>query len=123
MPIIMLHNHALIVLNENATSSNGLVQEENATSSNGLVQEENATSSNLLVQKEYASTSKNHLVQEENSSTSKNHLVEEENASTSDELNSSGVIRLCVLGGGGNCFSFGTHLNRQPIVIDLRLHE
>ncbi|XP_069496661.1 tRNA wybutosine-synthesizing protein 4 isoform X2 [Ambystoma mexicanum] len=26
---------------------------------------------------------------------------------------------LLVLGGGGNCFSFGTHLNRQPVLLDL----
>ncbi|XP_056611537.1 tRNA wybutosine-synthesizing protein 4 [Triplophysa dalaica] len=27
---------------------------------------------------------------------------------------------LMLIGGGGNCFSFGTHLNLQPITIDLR---
>ncbi|XP_078514900.1 tRNA wybutosine-synthesizing protein 4 isoform X2 [Lissotriton helveticus] len=26
---------------------------------------------------------------------------------------------LLVLGGGGNCFSFGTHLNHQPVLLDL----
>ncbi|XP_029446751.1 tRNA wybutosine-synthesizing protein 4 [Rhinatrema bivittatum] len=26
---------------------------------------------------------------------------------------------LLILGGGGNCFSFGTHLNRQPVLLDL----
>ncbi|KAJ1121157.1 hypothetical protein NDU88_009284 [Pleurodeles waltl] len=26
---------------------------------------------------------------------------------------------LMVLGGGGNCFSFGTHLNHQPVLLDL----
>ena len=25
-----------------------------------------------------------------------------------------------LIGGGGNCFSFGTHLNRQPVTVDLR---
>ncbi|XP_072301080.1 tRNA wybutosine-synthesizing protein 4 [Eucyclogobius newberryi] len=28
---------------------------------------------------------------------------------------------LLLIGGGGNCFSFGTHLNQQPAVVDLRL--
>lgn len=27
---------------------------------------------------------------------------------------------LLLIGGGGNCFSFGTHLNPQPVVVDLR---
>lgn len=27
---------------------------------------------------------------------------------------------LVLIGGGGNCFSFGTHLNPQPVVVDLR---
>ncbi|KAL4224096.1 Leucine carboxyl methyltransferase 2 [Mactra antiquata] len=29
--------------------------------------------------------------------------------------------KILVLGGGGNCFSFGTHLNHSPIVIDISL--
>uniref|UniRef100_A0AAV2K2B5 tRNA wybutosine-synthesizing protein 4 n=1 Tax=Knipowitschia caucasica TaxID=637954 RepID=A0AAV2K2B5_KNICA len=28
---------------------------------------------------------------------------------------------LLLIGGGGNCFSFGTHLNPHPVVVDLRL--
>ncbi len=28
-------------------------------------------------------------------------------------------VGLIVFGGGGNCFSFGTHLNKSPIVIDI----
>lgn len=27
---------------------------------------------------------------------------------------------LLLIGGGGNCFSFGTHFNRQPVTVDLR---
>ncbi|XP_072179153.1 tRNA wybutosine-synthesizing protein 4-like [Diadema setosum] len=27
---------------------------------------------------------------------------------------------ILVIGGGGNCFSFGTHLNRSPVLIDIR---
>ena len=27
--------------------------------------------------------------------------------------------RMLILGGGGNCFSFGTHLNSSPIIMDL----
>lgn len=27
---------------------------------------------------------------------------------------------MLLIGGGGNCFSFGTHLNPQPVVVDLR---
>ena len=27
--------------------------------------------------------------------------------------------RILILGGGGNCFSFGTHLNSSPIIMDL----
>ncbi|KAJ8255237.1 hypothetical protein GJAV_G00202630 [Gymnothorax javanicus] len=27
---------------------------------------------------------------------------------------------IAVMGGGGNCFSFGTHLNPQPVMLDLR---
>lgn len=30
---------------------------------------------------------------------------------------------LLLFGGGGNCFSFGTHLNPQPVVVDLRPME
>lgn len=26
---------------------------------------------------------------------------------------------LLLLGGGGNCFSFGTHFNLQPVTVDL----
>ena len=29
---------------------------------------------------------------------------------------------IMVLGGGGNCFSFGTHLNEGPVFIDIPLH-
>ncbi len=28
-------------------------------------------------------------------------------------------VGLVVLGGGGNCFSFGTHLNKSPIVVNV----
>ncbi|XP_028992770.1 tRNA wybutosine-synthesizing protein 4 [Betta splendens] len=28
--------------------------------------------------------------------------------------------QLLLIGGGGNCFSFGTHFNRQPVTVDLR---
>lgn len=28
-------------------------------------------------------------------------------------------IHLIIIGGGGNCFSFGTHINRHPIMISL----
>ena len=39
-------------------------------------------------------------------------------------LHSHGVVltedqKLLVIGGGGNCFSFGTHFNAGPVVIDL----
>lgn len=27
--------------------------------------------------------------------------------------------QIVILGGGGTCFSFGTHLNAQPVVVDL----
>lgn len=27
---------------------------------------------------------------------------------------------LLLVGGGGNCFSFGTHFNPQPVAVDLR---
>lgn len=27
--------------------------------------------------------------------------------------------RILVVGGGGNCFSFGTHLNHTPLIIDI----
>ncbi|GFO34242.1 leucine carboxyl methyltransferase 2 [Plakobranchus ocellatus] len=28
-------------------------------------------------------------------------------------------FQLVLLGGGGNCFSFGTHLNRTPVLVDI----
>lgn len=39
--------------------------------------------------------------------------------SFSSELTAS-KEELLLIGGGGNCFSFGTHLNPQPVVVDLR---
>jgi len=29
-------------------------------------------------------------------------------------------IRLLIVGGGGNCFSFGTHFNPQPMMLTIR---
>ncbi|KAG7463300.1 tRNA wybutosine-synthesizing protein 4 [Solea senegalensis] len=36
------------------------------------------------------------------------------------ELTDSEEPELILIGGGGNCFSFGTHLNPQPVTVDLR---
>ncbi|XP_076857570.1 tRNA wybutosine-synthesizing protein 4 isoform X2 [Brachyhypopomus gauderio] len=36
------------------------------------------------------------------------------------ELLDSDGAELILIGGGGNCFSFGTHLNTHPVVLDLR---
>ncbi|XP_034083309.1 uncharacterized protein LOC117561511 isoform X2 [Gymnodraco acuticeps] len=36
------------------------------------------------------------------------------------ELTDSIDQKLLLIGGGGNCFSFGTHLNLQPVTLDLR---
>ncbi|XP_078795157.1 tRNA wybutosine-synthesizing protein 4 isoform X4 [Oryzias latipes] len=36
------------------------------------------------------------------------------------ELAASEEPELLLIGGGGNCFSFGTHLNRHPVTVDLR---
>ncbi|XP_047671365.1 tRNA wybutosine-synthesizing protein 4 isoform X2 [Tachysurus fulvidraco] len=36
------------------------------------------------------------------------------------ELLDSDGAEMVLIGGGGNCFSFGTHLNSQPAIIDLR---
>ncbi|XP_061579193.1 tRNA wybutosine-synthesizing protein 4 isoform X2 [Cololabis saira] len=36
------------------------------------------------------------------------------------ELSDTEHPELLLIGGGGNCFSFGTHLNPQPVVVDLR---
>ncbi|KAK5609958.1 hypothetical protein CRENBAI_007764 [Crenichthys baileyi] len=36
------------------------------------------------------------------------------------ELMDAGEPELLLIGGGGNCFSFGTHLNPQPVSVDLR---
>ncbi|KAK5889903.1 hypothetical protein CesoFtcFv8_013478 [Champsocephalus esox] len=36
------------------------------------------------------------------------------------ELTDSRDQKLLLIGGGGNCFSFGTHLNLQPVTLDLR---
>ena len=32
-------------------------------------------------------------------------------------LNENNIL---IVGGGGNCFSFGTHINKKPIVIDIK---
>ncbi|XP_060785342.1 tRNA wybutosine-synthesizing protein 4 isoform X2 [Neoarius graeffei] len=37
----------------------------------------------------------------------------------SEMLDSDGA-EMAVIGGGGNCFSFGTHLNSHPVILDLR---
>lgn len=37
------------------------------------------------------------------------------------ELLFSDGAEMVLIGGGGNCFSFGTHLNPQPVILDLRL--
>ncbi|KAJ8352882.1 hypothetical protein SKAU_G00243580 [Synaphobranchus kaupii] len=37
----------------------------------------------------------------------------------SEPLDEEGTA-IAVMGGGGNCFSFGTHLNPQPVTLDLR---
>ncbi|KAJ8314208.1 hypothetical protein KUTeg_008769 [Tegillarca granosa] len=31
-----------------------------------------------------------------------------------------GTGKFMIIGGGGNCFSFGTHLNKSPIIMDIR---
>lgn len=36
------------------------------------------------------------------------------------ELTDSEQPELLLIGGGGNCFSFGTHFNPQPVTVDLR---
>ncbi|XP_063743083.1 tRNA wybutosine-synthesizing protein 4 isoform X2 [Eleginops maclovinus] len=36
------------------------------------------------------------------------------------ELTNPGDPELLLIGGGGNCFSFGTHFNLQPVTVDLR---
>ncbi|KAK3568902.1 hypothetical protein QTP86_019557 [Hemibagrus guttatus] len=36
------------------------------------------------------------------------------------ELLDSDGAEMMLIGGGGNCFSFGTHLNSQPVILDLR---
>lgn len=36
------------------------------------------------------------------------------------ELLDSDGAEIVLIGGGGNCFSFGTHLNSHPVIVDLR---
>lgn len=36
------------------------------------------------------------------------------------ELTDPEEAELLLVGGGGNCFSFGTHFNLQPVTVDLR---
>ncbi|XP_036401358.1 tRNA wybutosine-synthesizing protein 4 [Megalops cyprinoides] len=37
----------------------------------------------------------------------------------SEPLDSAGTV-IALIGGGGNCFSFGTHFNPQPVTVDLK---
>jgi len=40
-------------------------------------------------------------------------------ADATDDTEDVDKVRLMIVGGGGNCFSFGTHFNRRPMMLTL----